>query len=146
MDISRSNKPLAMIAVLPALLMPLSHAKGKDFNFLLVVCLSVVAVMVAVLFKYGLYMRKTPLVRIDETCLTFFGSSKSEQRAFQRSAISSISLSGRPYFWRSAFRFSVITDGKTVDLWIPYSSRSSISTLARTLKKEFPGKFVEVLA
>jgi len=145
MDIPRSANSLAIIAVLPALLMPLSHAKGEGFYFLLVVCLSMVVMIVALLFKYGLYMRKTPLVRIDETTLTFFGSVQSEQRAFRRNAISSIRLSRRPYFWRSAFRFSVTTDGEKVDLWIPHTSRGSISALARALKNEFPGEFEDVL-
>jgi hypothetical protein len=135
-----------MIAVLPALLIPLSHAKGEDFTFVLVVCLSLGAIVVALLLKYGFYMRRTPLVRIEETSLTFFGNAKSQQRSFQRHAISGISLSRRPYFWRSSFRFSVVVDGETVDLWIPHSSGGSVSALARALRKQFSGKFKEVSA
>jgi hypothetical protein len=135
-----------VIAVLPALLIPLSHAKGEDFIFVLGICLSLGAMLVALSFKYGFYMRRTPLVRINEASLTFFGNARSQQRTFQRHAISGISLSGRPYFWRSAFRFSVVAEGETVDLWIPHSSRGSISALARALRQEFPGKFEEVLA
>jgi hypothetical protein len=146
MDIPRPRNSLAAIAVLPALLMPLSHAKGEDFTFILVVCLSLIAMFVALLLKYGFYMRRTPLVRIDETSLTFFGNAQSQQRSFQRHAISGISLSRRPYFWRSSFRFSIIVDGETVDFWIPHSSGGSVSALARALREQFPGKFGEVFA
>lgn len=144
MDIPRSANSLSLIAVLPPLLMPLSHAEGDDFYFLLVVCLTLTALIVAILFNYGFYMRKTPLVRIDEVSLTFFGSFKSEQRGFQRNTISSIKVSRRPYFWRSAFRFSVTTNAEKFDLWIPHSSRGSIAALARALRNEFPGKFQEL--
>jgi len=146
MDIPRSGNSLAVIAVVPALVIPLSHARGEDFAFLIVVCLSLVAMLAVLLFKYGLYMRRTPLVRVDETCLTFFGNAQSEQRTFQRHAISSISLSRRPYFWRSAFRFSIALDGEKVDLWIPHSAGGSVSVLARTLRESFPDKFQEVFA
>jgi hypothetical protein len=143
MDIPRSGNGLAAIAVLPASLIPLFHAQEK---FLLIVCLGLIAIFAAVLFKYGLYMRRTPLVRIDETTLTFFGSTRSQQRSFQRHAISGISLSRRPSFWRSSFRFSVIADGETVDFWIPHTSGAGVSALARALREKFPGKLEEVLA
>lgn len=134
-----------MIAVLPALLMPLSHAKGDDINLVLVVSFFFIAVLIAILFKYGLYMRRTPLVRIDGTSLTFFGHTQSQQRTFQRHVISSISLSRRPSFWRLSFRFSVVADGETVDLWIPHSSGGSVSALTRALREEFPGKYEAVI-
>jgi hypothetical protein len=146
MDIPRSGNPLAAIAVLPALLMPLFHAKGEDFTFIVVACLGLIAMIFVPLLKFGLYARRTPLVRIDETSLTFFGNAQAQQRSFQRHAISNVSLSRRPSFWRSSFRLSVVADGETVDLWIPHSLRSSVQTLARALQEQFPGKFKEVVA
>lgn len=150
MDIPRpTNSSAAAIAVLPALLMPLfslSHAKGEDFTFTLIVyssLIALIAMVVALVLKYRFYLRRTPLVRIDETSLTFFGNAPSQQRSFQRRAISGISLSTRPNFWRSAFRFSIVVDGKTVDLWVPYSYSSSVPALDRALREQFPGKFGE---
>lgn len=153
MDIPRpTNSSAAAIAVLPALLMPLfslSHAKGEDFTFNLVVYFSfiaLIAMVLALILKYRFYRRTTPLVRIDETSLTFFGNAPSQQRSFQRHAISGISLSRRPKFWRSAFRFSIVVDGETVDLWLPNSLGSSVPALDRALREQFPGKFGEAFA
>lgn len=135
-----------MIAVLPALLIPVTHAKGADQPFDLVVYLGLIALLVALLLKYGVYMRKTPLARIDETSLTYFGNAQSQQRSFQRRAILSIRLFRRPDFWRSSYRLAVVEDSGTVDLWIPCTSRGSVSALAQALREQFPGKFEEVLA
>lgn len=153
MDILRPrNSFAAAIAVLPALLVPLFslfHAKGEDFTFTLIVSLSEIALLamvIALILKSGFYMRRTPLVRIAETSLTFFGGAPSQQRSFQRHAILGISLSRRSNFWRSAFRFSIVMDGETVDLWIPLSLASSVSVLDRALREQFPGKFGEVFA
>lgn len=135
-----------MIAVLPALLMPVFHGKEGGLPFVLVVYLSLIAMLVALLLKYGSYMRRTPLVRIDETALTFFGNAQSQQRSLQRRAISSIRLFRRPDFWRSSFRLAVVVDAEMVDFWIPHSSGASVSALARALREQFPGKFEEVVA
>jgi len=144
MDIPRSGNPLAILAVLPPALAPLLYAKGDDLMFLGVVCTGLTALYVATLCKYGLYMHRTPLVRVDETTLIFFGSSRPEQRSFLRDAISRISLSRRPSFWRSAYCFTVIVDGETVRLWIPHASRSALAPLDRALRAQFPGKFETV--
>jgi hypothetical protein len=120
------------------------HAKGDDFIFLGVVFLGLMALVVATLFKYGLYTRRTPLARIDETSLIFFGNAQSEQRSFPRHAISHISLSRRPSFWRSAYCFSVVADGETVKLWIPHACRTGVASLNRALREQFPGKFEEI--
>lgn len=144
MDIPRSPKPLAIIAVLPAVLIPVFQSKGDQFPFVLVVCVGAVVMLVALL-TYASYMRRTPLVRIDEQCLTFFGNSQSQQRSFQRGAITNILLYKRPNFWRSAFRLVVVVNAETVDLWIPYVSAFVLPTLAQALRNEFPGKFEEVL-
>lgn len=141
MDIQRSGNSFAILAVIPALLAPLSHARGDDFIFLSVVCLGLIALIVAAFFKYGLYMRRTPLARIDETSLIFFGSAQSEQRSFQRHAISRISLSRRPSFWRSAYCFTVVADGEMATLWISHASRAGVASLHRALREQFPGKF-----
>lgn len=146
MDISRSRHSFAAIAVLPAVLMPLSHAKENNFAFPLVVAFSLMAMAAAVLGKHVFYLRRTPLVRIDETTLTFFGNAHRQRRSFQRSAISEITLSKRPRFWRSAFHFSVLADGETINLWIPYSSEGSVEALARALREQFPNEFAEVVA
>jgi hypothetical protein len=149
MDIPRPRNSLAAViallsASLSASLMPLFHTKGDDFTFTLVVSLGLIGIVmfVALILKRGgFYLRKTPLVRIDETYLTFFGNTPSQQRSFQRNAISGINLSRGPSFWRSAFRLSIVVDGETVDLWIPLSSGSSVSALDRALREQFPGKF-----
>jgi hypothetical protein len=133
-----------MIAVLPTLLMPFSHARGEDFAFLLVVYLGSAALLLVALLMNGLYMRRTPLVRIDETSLIFFGNARSEQRVFQRHAISRIGLSANPSFWRSAFCLSVTMDGETVKLWIPQSCAGSVASLERALREQFPGKFEKI--
>jgi hypothetical protein len=146
MDIPRSGNPFAVITALSATLMPLSHAKANDLAFVIGVCLSLIAIVVTTLLKYGFYMRKTPLARIDETSLTFFGNAQAQRRSFQRNAISSIRWSRRPYFWRSSFRFSVVADGQTVDLWIPHSSAASAQLLARRLREGFPTQFEEIVA
>jgi len=153
MDIPRPrNSAAAAIAVLPALLMPLfslSHAKGEDFTFILIVYFSsiaLIAMVLALILKYRFYRRTTPLVRIDETSLTFFGNAPSQQRSFQRHVISGISLSRRPKFWRSAFRFSIVVDGETVDLWLPNSLANSVPALDRALQEQFPGKFGTLFA
>jgi hypothetical protein len=135
-----------MIAVLPALLVAVHPAKGTDLPFAIVIYLSLIAVLVALLLKYGLYMRRTPLVRIDETSLTFFGNAQSQQRSFQLRAISSIRLFRRPDFWRSSFRLAVVVDAETVDLWIPHFSGGSVSALVQALREQFLDKFEEVVA
>lgn len=144
MDIPRSRKPLAIIAVLPAVLIPVFHSKGADVASVSVICVSLILMLVALL-PYGFYMRRTPLVRIDEQSLTFFGNSESEQRSFQRCAISNILLYKRPDFWRSSFRMVVVVNAETVVLWIPYASAFVVPTLAQALREEFPGKFDAVL-
>jgi len=146
MDIARSGNPLAAVAALPAFLVPLIHAKNEDFTFVLVVCLSFVTLLVMQIHKYVSYLRKTPLVRIDETSMIFFGTAQSQQRKFQRDTISSIKLSERPHFWRSAFRLSIVVDKKTFDLWIPHCSRGSVSVLTRLLREQFPEEFDKAFA
>jgi hypothetical protein len=143
MDIPRSGNSLAKFAVLPALFIPIFHAKEADFYFVLAVLLGLMALFVA-LFWYGFYTRRTPLVRIDETSLTYFGNVKSQQQSFQRCAITGIRLFRRPDFWRSSFRLTVVMDAETVDLWVPYSSGGSVSALREALREQFPDKF-EVL-
>jgi hypothetical protein len=146
MDIARSGNPLAAVAALPAFFVLLFHAKNEDFAFVLVVCLSFLTLLVIQIHKYVSYLRKTPLVRIDEASITFFGTAESQQRKFHRHTISSIELSERPNFWRSAFRFSIVVDGKTFDLWIPHCSRGSVSVLAQVLREQFPEKFDKAFA
>jgi hypothetical protein len=145
MDIPRPRNSFAAVAVLPAVLMPLSRAKEDDFA-LVAVGFILIAMAGALLLRCGFYMRRTPLVRIDETTLTFFGNAESDRRSFQRNAISSISLSGRPLFRRSSFRFCIVADRETVNLWIPYSSGGSIQALAEALRDQFPIQFKDVSA
>lgn len=144
MDIPRSEQPWTALAVLPVLTMPLLTAKGDGLMLVSAIAIGVMTILVAVLLNYGLYLRKTPLVRIDETALVFFGDNRSQQRSFQRHAISSISLTRRPLFWRSSYRLSVVENGQTVNLWIQRKARNSVSKLAQALREEFPDKFVEV--
>lgn len=144
MDIHRSEKPWASLVVLPVVIMPLFSAKGDNWIFAVATAVGVIAMFAAVLLNYGLYLRKTPLVRIDETALIFFGDSHLQQRSFQRQAITSITLSRRPLFWRSACRLSVVENGKTVNLWIQHKARNNVSALVLALREEFPGTFVEV--
>ena len=146
MDIHRSEKPWASLVVLPVVIMPLFTAKGDSWTLAVAIAAGVMVIVAAVLLNYGLYLRKTPLVRIDETALIFFGDSHLQQRSFQRQAITSITLSRRPLFWRSSYRLSVVENGKTVDLWIQHKARNNVSGLIRALREEFPGKFVEVAA
>ena len=150
-DIPRSGKPFAPFAVLPAVSTPLiillSHARQETYLLILAIFVSLVAVaMFALLLKNGFYMRRTPLVRIDETSLTFFGSSPDQAGTFQRNAVERIRLSKSPIFWRSAFLLSVVADGLTSDLWIPLNSNKSVQLLGRALRDEFPGKFEEIIA
>lgn len=140
MDIPRSEKPWAALAVLPVATMPLFTANGDGFIVAAATAVGVMAILVAVLLNYGLYLRKTPLARIDETSLVFFGDSLLQQRSFQRDAITSISVSRRPQFWRSSYRLSVVEHGKTVNLWIQHKARNNVSALVRALREEFPGQ------
>ena len=144
MDIHRSEKPWASLVVLPVVIMPLFSAKGDNWIFAVATAVGVIAMFAAVLLNYGLYLRKTPLVRIDETALIFFGDSHLQQKSFQRQAITSITLSRRPLFWRSSYRLSVVENGKTVNLWIQHKARNNVSALVLALREEFPGTFVEV--
>lgn len=141
MDIPRPRNAYAMIAVFSALIMPLTHAKKADFSFALAISVGVLALVLMVLFKYSIYQRRTPLVRLDDTTLTYYGQAKSEQRSFPRAAISSIHLSPRPSFWRSSFRFSVCADGECVEFWIPHASASSVTALTALLRDQFRDKF-----
>jgi len=111
MDIPRPRNSFAAVAVLPAVLMPLSRAMEDDFA-LVAVGFILIAMAGALLLRCGFYMRRTPLVRIDETRLTFFGNAESDRQSFQRNAISSISLSRRALFWRSSFHFASLQTKK----------------------------------
>lgn len=143
MDIKRSGNPLAAVAVLPAFLISFNR-NHTDHTFVLGVFIGL-AVLAVALFNVTSYTWRTPLVRVDEEWLTFFGSSRSQQRSVRRDTISSICLSRRPNFWRSSFRFSIITNGEMVDLWIPASLGGSVRALARELRGAFPGQFHEVI-
>jgi hypothetical protein len=127
-------------------MLPLTHAKGDDRAFVFVVGLGLIAMAAAVLIKHLFYIRRTPLVRIDDTTLTWFGNGRRQRRSFLRNTISEISLSTRPLFWRSSFRLSIVADGEISHLWIPYSAGGSVPALSRALREEFPSAFKAVLA
>lgn len=97
---------LAAIGMLPLALMSLSHSERGDLALILAYCLICIAVVAQI--KNRSYVKRTPLVRINESSLIFFGNTEKQQRVFQRAAISAIRLSRQPYFWRSSYRFSIV--------------------------------------
>ena len=139
-DIQRPRSSFAVIGVLPLALGPLLHAKGEDLALILAVYLGCIAIVLARCMHW-LYMRRTPLVRINETSLTFFGNSQKQQKVFQRAAISSIRLSLRPNFWRSSYRFIIVAHGETVVFWIYLSAGGCIQELGKALRAQFPKQF-----
>ena len=148
-DIPRLEKPFALLAMLPAVSIPLiillTHARRETYIPILAISVGLIAIF-ALILKNGFYMRRTPFARIDGTSITFFGTSHSRRQTFQRNAVASIRLSKNPNFWRSAFLLSVVADGLTADLWMPLSSKKSVQLLGRALRDEFPDKFEEIIA
>ena len=146
--LSRSNRALVMLCIVPFILLPqfMNHWFRKTtvtpvvFDILMA-CLCVCLLLLLVVM---VYQKTTPIVKIDDENLTYFGNFPWNKKKFALLGITLVTLTPNPISWRRAHRLTIEVNGVEHSLWLPSTRPSRFPQMRKMFANTFEGRYIEL--
>lgn len=143
MIVSREGGSVGMLALLPAMFVPLmNRAAAKEHSIFLVP----LALLFIIFLVMAIYQHRTPLMKIENDSLVYYGIAPWERKSYALAGIARVKLFSSSNFWRSARLLAIETDAGIHRIWLPGSPWTSnpMHQLREMLQSQFKERYAEV--
>lgn len=137
--IPRSYNGMPIAFIFPTTLFFMFNARRAE-QFPIWVWASCGVIMLMVIF-IALYQLKTPLLKIEDEVLTFYGLMPYQKKSFPVAEITDITFSIPLHIWRSARSLVIRTANDHCQVWIVDRNSSDESAQVQKIRQLFKGRF-----
>ncbi len=139
--IPRSKKnSLLILTLAPIFFTPSVSRHAQDITILMWIAVGIFYIAV---FYLSIYQKRTPLIKVEDDTLTFYGYFPWQKKEFHLQNIAKVTLSPILNIWRKAYAMTILSSDGKYHFWLPDKHTSLVRQLRQILAANLKEKYSE---